>query len=211
MEYWHERPYGTMPVTEVPELSTAARRLFALVAASSMLLCVSSIGPFTHKYSVTRIAGQTGRASSFAITRTPGFLLITQSDLGSDFGLRRGWDWRRTRLRDARPSGIPSPPSYEWGGARWGIVLGRKVNVYNFAGKRVTEREVVLRLPTWFLLLVSAVLPGLWTIRAARPMSPASRHLCRECGYDLRASPTRCPECGMATPNEKAGTTNGMG
>jgi hypothetical protein len=52
----------------------------------------------------------------------------------------------------------------------------------------------VVRLPDWFVLATvgSPLLVRLLKRRRAR----ASRGLCTVCGYDLRASPERCPECG---------------
>jgi hypothetical protein len=51
--------------------------------------------------------------------------------------------------------------------------------------------------PYWAVSLVLAPLPIAWVIRlrAARRPPPGC---CRGCGYDLRASPDRCPECGRA-------------
>lgn len=44
-----------------------------------------------------------------------------------------------------------------------------------------------------------AVLPALWILRnrKRRRGSRADASLCRQCGYDLRASKDLCPECGM--------------
>ena len=53
-----------------------------------------------------------------------------------------------------------------------------------------------LRVPYWFLLLICAVAP---VRRAAKAISGTRLRrlgLCPRCGYDLRATPGRCPECG---------------
>jgi hypothetical protein len=69
------------------------------------------------------------------------------------------------------------------------------------------QRVWTAKVRLWPLVVVSGLLPGWWTARFAR----RHRHLrrrrkgrCPTCGYDLRATPQRCPECGWlpqeATP-----------
>jgi hypothetical protein len=64
-----------------------------------------------------------------------------------------------------------------------------------------------LRLRYWVLAVPPAVLPAAWIIWRVRTSRIARRDrlgLCRRCGYDLRATPGRCPECG-AMPERGAG------
>jgi hypothetical protein len=56
----------------------------------------------------------------------------------------------------------------------------------------------VWAIPAWFVVLLTAVLPALWGLRRLRQRRRYARGLCAECGYDLRATPERCPECGAA-------------
>ena len=65
-----------------------------------------------------------------------------------------------------------------------------------------TSSETVgVVLPLWFAALVTGVLPALWLARWRRESIAANRRRagqCAGCGYDLRESPDRCPECGAA-------------
>ncbi len=63
--------------------------------------------------------------------------------------------------------------------------------------------------PYWSLAVLTAILPGTAIIRGTRGRRIARRirdGLCRNCGYDLRASESRCPECG--TPINQAAPSN---
>jgi hypothetical protein len=60
------------------------------------------------------------------------------------------------------------------------------------------EREIWdVRIPYWLMLLVSSVPPALWW-RDRRKRNRVQLGHCQTCGYDLRATPARCPECGAA-------------
>lgn len=57
--------------------------------------------------------------------------------------------------------------------------------------------------PFWFVILISAPVPSIWLARRARQrkrLRRRQRGACEQCGYDLRGTPERCPECGSAPP-----------
>ena len=58
----------------------------------------------------------------------------------------------------------------------------------------------VLFVPYWFLLLLTATAPAWWWHSRRRRRRRLKDGLCHQCGYDLRASQDRCPECGTAIP-----------
>jgi hypothetical protein len=58
--------------------------------------------------------------------------------------------------------------------------------------------------PGWFWCIITGIVPLAWLLAKpfrARPVDGC----CQKCGYDLRASPVRCPECG--TPVMRNRTT----
>jgi hypothetical protein len=51
----------------------------------------------------------------------------------------------------------------------------------------------------WLLCVAGAVLPGICLVRAWRRRWRGRLGVCPFCGYDLRATPDRCPECGAVS------------
>ena len=56
----------------------------------------------------------------------------------------------------------------------------------------------IFMVPWWAVALVTLVAPAAWVRAARRRRRCCSPWLCVNCGYDLRATPDRCPECGAA-------------
>jgi hypothetical protein len=84
------------------------------------------------------------------------------------------------------------------------IVPGRRIARYEYrSGTTVWLADLrygLLAVPYWLLLLAAAVPATLGIIRGRRQRLRMTGGRCLVCGYDLRASRERCPECGTANP-----------
>jgi hypothetical protein len=95
------------------------------------------------------------------------------------------------------------PTSFSWT-KEW-----RYVRRFGFeAGYRTgpTYRDWRIATPIWPIVI--ATLPGpIWCSAAARKRRCRHRRrqlgLCPRCGYDIRANPTRCSECGLELANKR--------
>ena len=94
------------------------------------------------------------------------------------------------------PSGPPDTPKFtRLAGAGFEIIIpgARPAYPYFEEAKSVTA-------PYWAIMIMTAILPLFWfRARQRNKLRCAVRFgFCLTCGYDLRATPDRCPECGTS-------------
>jgi len=186
------------------------RKLFSLCSVLSLLLCAAVCVLWVRGYFVTDewIAGYVRPVGAIVSQRQ----LRTRSGYG---GCEFSYDhYRLIKIEAFRPDdGFNF--SHFWGNV---VSAGSAAEQLGFSASSVsqpfqgafasgTEDSVAIRLPCWFLLALFAATPlAYWRKRllAKRKRLWRSAGSCPACGYDLRASPGRCPEGGHEPPTAAA-------
>jgi hypothetical protein len=86
----------------------------------------------------------------------------------------------------------------------WGVP---GVSVAITPSRQRANQMIFLDVAVPIVALLASVLPTAYVERARRRRArrrSAARGQCARCGYDLRASPERCPECGTESPKSAA-------
>ena len=164
------------------------RRLFMILSAVSLLLCVAVCVMWVRSYR---------RVEGVALGNANGRYTLCASD-GRLWCIYFATGTNHTTLAAFSDHG-------------GGFVLGASTTkLMGFAHDPGNGTYALVTVPFWSILLASAAL-GICLFRVRRKSDGSNAPRCNVCGYDLRATPGRCPECG-AVPDpagaEKLGRYN---
>ena len=89
----------------------------------------------------------------------------------------------------------------------WGFKANR--SIYYGGGEGPGNERIIeiraLRMPYWLFIILFILVPMARVYVQWKRARAMQRSLCTHCGYDLRATPDRCPECGtLAAPLDAA-------
>lgn len=165
------------------------KRLFTIAAALSLLLALAVGGVWVRSYWVyDHWFGDAGHHTIVIIQADGCMMAIRRTFMG---GPNLTWTYR-TASRDR----IPAADLRDY----WADATGSGRDPNRVFGIHAWDRAQGFIIRDWLALILALLMPVTWLVlRIRRPDARRRRGLCPTCGYDLRATPDRCPECGTAS------------
>jgi hypothetical protein len=174
------------------------RHLFTLFSVISLLLCVAVCGLWVRSCKTCDWAGGTIGGRSYGVFTLPHAVWLRWTDQPSPYRVVPSEDMLPFRLKQfdgAFRLRYVAPDHFHSG--RY-VLFGFVYDRTSQPRRRPPLRYAAISVPFYFLAGVTVASPSWWLVGRLRSRRRARAGLCRACGYDLRASPERCPECGTA-------------
>jgi hypothetical protein len=168
------------------------RRLFNLAAAISALLFAATAAFWARSYWAGDVVQWTVAGHSGELHASRGRATYHRQDLSPILIRpdRPRWHWHHEAYAphssEGPEFGIPPEVGWWWRGFGWTTLSsGGGLAMHRFAYA-----------PYWALVALFLALPLAWLAGVVRRRRRSRNRMCPACGYDLRATPDRCPECG---------------
>jgi len=170
------------------------RKLFTLAAGVSAVLCagVAVLGACSYFPGEVRLGLADGRFVLLSVDASRHFA----DDLWNAEGSHRAVT--AMLLRHAATRRGAAGVAYARGTVQGSSARGRAWG--NAAG----APYAVFSIHCAYLLILLAVPPTLWLLDRRKNTRGGRARRCASCGYDLRATPERCPECGLVPETKEA-------
>jgi hypothetical protein len=182
------------------------RWLFDWIAVLSLLLCAATFFFWFRGLEINDSCYWVAPARSFqmSVDSGNGKIALGFVDVASGtehLGSAPGFHYERSKPVNLYSLGWPI--DFNWQGLGF-LVRSFRSLLTSPSGKPWVTRWSFVAFPCWFVLTLLAILPTVWVIRYRRTVQ--GHGLCPTCGYDLRATPDRCPECGRVPKSNPAAT-----
>jgi hypothetical protein len=166
------------------------RRLLSLLTALSLLLCVAACVLWVRSYWATDGFTWMVHRGACDLRSSPGRLAFLRAASIDEAQYPFATAEIPTGYHRGPPTSGPAFAAPAWS------VAGFSHTAVDVFAMRVHEFTV----PHWFVAAAAAALPcsraAAFALRVRRRRNAREKHACPSCGYDLRATPDRCPECG---------------
>jgi len=181
---------------------TGMSRRRKLICALSALATLVVIIPWVHSHRRHEVLVWGSRYHALSVGATYGQVALRHVHLKTDDAhvsfSDPGFQHRSAAAQPTQLGMYASDCSIFWVVGPFSFIVGKQQggDWQTPGSARWTDHLQELVVPYWFILALTLA-PGLLMIyRHIR--RPRAGH-CAQCGYDLRASPQRCPECGADT------------
>ena len=166
--------------------------MFNVLAVMSLVLCAAMVALWVRSYWTRDYVEHISPSTSVTVKLREGSVVWLKIEMSSPPPY--GWEIgsRPISAGESSRDVINTPRLLEW------EFMGVR-----YAHVRPTNGQFTLStaaVPFWMLLCPTIAIPLLqvmrWAVRQERRAARRAVGQCAECGYDLRATPERCPECG---------------